>query len=128
MNFGLWPFPSARVAAAGAAAAVIIAARGAVERVDEQLSTWIDRTSSALAGAPPLPLHARAWRASASRRLREVARIASDLSGNTGESVIERAVERIFILVGAIEEQLDVICREAARVPVRSTSPVEDDR
>jgi hypothetical protein len=44
-----------------------------------------------------------------------VTRLASDLAGNTSQSVIERAVERIVVLVAAIEEQLDVICRETER-------------
>jgi hypothetical protein len=101
--------------AAGAATAAMLAARDAVERVDEQLSTWIERTSSALPINPPPPARSKAWRAAASRRLGQVTRLASDLAGNTSQSVIERAVERIVVLVAAIEEQLDVICRETER-------------
>jgi hypothetical protein len=49
--------------------------------------------------------------------LRQVSRIAADLSGNTGEPTIELAVEGVIILVSAIEEQLDVIERERRRHP-----------
>jgi len=85
----LWGPPSARRVAVGGVAVALVAAREAVERLDAQLSTWLDRASDALRGSPPISPHASAWRRAA----------------------------RVFALVGQIEEQLDVICREAARTP-----------
>jgi len=112
-----WGPPSARRVAVGGVAVALVAAREAVERLDAHLSTWIDRASDALHGWPPIPPHASAWRGAASTRLLQVARIAADLSRGADEPIVESAVERVFALVGQIEEQLDVICREAARTP-----------
>ncbi len=118
---GIW-IPDPRDIATSAATFAMLMARGALERADAAISDWLDRTSRALHGRPPPAWYVEACRAAASRRLRQVARIAADLSGNTGEPTVERAVERVFILVGAIEEQLDVIDRERVRVSAMEPS------
>jgi len=100
-----------RVVAIGSATFALLAARAALERVDSRLSALLDRLPGAPVG-PGVRLHARALRASASRRLSHVVQIASDLSREVTDPHIEIAAGRVLNLAAHIEAILDAMVRD----------------
>jgi hypothetical protein len=126
---------------------VLAAARVKVERLHGQVVGWIDRATVALGApasaasvrvetdrvaarrersrpgqptdgtATDVPPGAYVWRAAASRRLREVMRLAEGVARPyIGDPDIDQAVERLFTLVAAIQELLDLIESEGRRI------------